>query len=584
MAIPENVIDQIEDRTDIVEVISRYIPLKKTGRSYKALCPFHHEKTPSFVVSPDKKIFHCFGCGVGGNVFSFVMRHENLEFPEVVEMLAKKTGVILPRNIMQQKEDVSSFANQLYKINELACQFFQTCLAGSSAARDYLGSRGIGDETIRRFKIGYAPDAWDGLLAFFKKRGVQEALLEKGGLTIANDRGGYYDRFRHRIIFPIIDLKDRILGFGGRVLDASLPKYINSPETHIYSKGRNLYGLNMSKEEIRKKGYVLVVEGYLDFLIPYQAGIANLIATLGTALTIDQVKLVKRFTNTVIMVYDPDEAGEAASLRNLDIFISEDVNVYVAELPSGYDPDSYIRKFGTEEFTKVIKSSKNLFDYKLDKTSTRFDIKSAHGKARIAAEMLPTISKISNAVLKSNLVKRLAEALSVDEEAIRTELKKIRPDYEERRYTLETKEAKKDSQNAEKIVLSLMLEEERFVRMVKENLSIDEFKDTSVRDIVKAILELYREKKEIRPARLINHLENKEGAAVLISEVAELAETFQDKEKAVTDCIARIKRDNIRDELDRLQAAIKVAHNSKDENKVKQLLVEYDSLVKNTKA
>ncbi|MBI4974715.1 MAG: DNA primase [Candidatus Omnitrophica bacterium] len=583
MAIPEDVIDQIQDRADIVEVISRYIPLKKTGRSYKALCPFHHEKTPSFVVSPDKKIFHCFGCGAGGNVFSFVIRHENLEFPEVIEMLAKKTGVILPRNITRQKEDVSSFASQLYKINELACQFFQTCLAGDDTARDYLNSRGIGDETIKFFKIGYAPNAWEALLSFFKKRGVQEAVLEKAGLAIANDRGGYYDRFRHRVIFPIIDLKERIVGFGGRVLDASLPKYINSPETYIYSKGRNLYGLNFSKEDIKKRGYVLVVEGYLDFIIPYQAGIANLIATLGTALTIDQVKLLKRFTNTVIMVYDPDEAGEAASLRNLDIFISEDVNVYVAELPSGYDPDSYIRKFGAEEFTRVIKSSKNLFDYKLDKTASRFDIKSAHGKARIAAEMLPTIARISNAVLKSNLVKRLAEALSVDEEAIRTELKKVKPDYEARHYIIEPQEGKKDFRSAEKMVLSLMLEEGRFVKMVGENLSIDEFKDSAVRDIAKVIIELYKERKEIRPAKLINHLENKEEAAILISEVAGLAETFQDKEKAVTDCIARIKKDNIRDELDRLQVAIKAAHNSKDENKVKRLLVEYDSLVRNSK-
>ena len=516
MAIPEDVIDQIQERADIVEVISGYIPLKKTGRSYKALCPFHHEKTPSFVVSPDKKIFHCFGCGAGGNVFSFVMRHENLEFPEVVEMLAKKTGVTLPRNITQGKEGVASFANQLYKINELACQFFQTCLAGDNAARDYLCSRGIGDETIKFFKIGYAPNAWEALLSFFKKMGVQEAVLEKAGLAIANDRGGYYDRFRHRVIFPIIDLKDRIVGFGARVLDASLPKYINSPETYIYSKGRNLYGLNFSKEDIKKRGYVLVVEGYLDFIIPYQAGVGNLIATLGTALTIDQVKLLKRFTNTVIMVYDPDEAGEAASLRNLDIFISEDVNVYVAELPSGYDPDSYIRKFGAEEFTRVIKSSKNLFDYKLDKTASRFDIKSAHGKARIAAEMLPTIARISNAVLKSNLVKRLAEALSVDEDAIRTELKKVRPDYDARQYIIEPQEGKKDSRNAEKMILSLMLEEGRFVKMVGENLSIDEFKDSSVRDIVKVILELYKEQKEIRPAKLINHLENKEEAAILI--------------------------------------------------------------------
>lgn len=585
MAIPENVINTIQERTDIVEAISRYIPLKKMGRNYKALCPFHHEKTPSFVVSPDKQIYHCFGCGAGGNVFSFIMRHENLEFPEVVEMLAQASGVTLPRNIPREKQEVASFANQLYKINELACQFFQTSLAHDSAARDYLNSRGIGDETIKFFKIGYAPDAWEAILSFFKKKGVTEAVLEKAGLAISNDKGGYYDRFRHRVIFPIIDLKDRLLGFGGRVLDSkTLPKYINSPETYIYSKGKNLYGLNVSKEHVKKKGYLLVVEGYLDFIIPYQAGINNLIATLGTALTIDQVKLVKRFTNTVIIVYDPDEAGEAASLRNLDIFISEDVNVYVTELPRGYDPDSHIRKFGAEEFTRLIKSSKNLFDYKLDKVASRFDIKSGHGKARIAGEMLPTIARIGNAVLKSDLVKRLAEALSVEEEAIRTELKKVKPAYDERPYLMNSEEDRRESQSAEKMVLSLLLEDGKFINVVKENLSIEEFKNSSVRDIVKAILELYKDQKEIHPAKLISHLENKDEAAILISEVASLAETFTDKERAMADCIARIKRDNNKDELDRLQAAIKVAHDSKDGDKMKRLLVEYDSLVKNSKA
>jgi len=579
MAIPENILEQIQSRSDIVEVISRYIPLQKAGRNYRAPCPFHHEKTPSFIVSPDKQIYHCFGCGAGGNVFSFVMKYENLEFPEAVEMLGEKAGIRIPRSGAQNKE-LTSLAIQLYRINELAVSFFQETLARNQAARDYIASRGISEETVKKFKIGYAPDGWDNILNFFKKKNIDGAILEKAGLTISNEKGGYYDRFRKRVIFPIFDLKDRVLGFGGRVLDSSLPKYMNSPETYIYSKGRHLYGLNFSRDSIKKQGYALIVEGYLDFIIPYQALAKNIIATLGTALTIDQVKLLKRFANTVIMVYDPDEAGEAASLRNMDMFIGEGVNVYIAELPSGFDPDNYIRKFGTDDFIKLTKSSKNLFDYKLSKLAARFDIRSAHGKAAIAGEMLPTISRIENAVLRSNLIKKLAEKLSVDEESIRTELKKVKPDYSVRAYNVTPVEAKKDAKSAEKMVLALLLEGDTFVRRAKGSLSLDEFKDSLVRDVIKAIYDLSGEEKNITAVRLMNHFDNNEDAADLISEVVNLSETLKDKEKILSDCIAKIKKDGIKDRLSMLQDEIKAAHDSNNESLVTKLVGEYSELLK----
>ena len=583
MAIPDNLIDQIQARSDIVEVISRYIPLQKAGRNYRAPCPFHNEKTPSFIVSPDKQIYHCFGCGAGGNVFSFMMKYESLEFPEVVEMLAEKAGIKLPHFKSENKE-LTSLANQLYKINELAVQFFQENLIRSEAAKDYLASRGIGDETVKKFKIGYAPDSWDGMLNFLRGKNVQGVLAEKAGLAIANDRGGHYDRFRKRLIFPIFDLKDRMLGFGGRVLDSSLPKYMNSPETIIYSKGRNLYGLNFTRNDIKKEGYALIVEGYLDFIIPYQAGVRNIVATLGTALTIDQIKLLKRFANTVIMVYDPDEAGEAASLRNMDLFISEGVNVYVAQLPKGFDPDNYIRKFGTEDFIKLTRSSKNLFDYKISKLSLKFDIKSAHGKAAVASEMLPTISRIENAVLRSNLIKKLAEKLSVDEESIRTELKKVKPDYTMRVYSVSPVEAKKDSKSAEKMILALLFESGDFVNKVMENLSLEEFKDSSVRDVVKAVFDIAAREKSVTAVKLMNHFENNEAAATLISEAVHLSETLSNKEKILSDCIMKIKKDNVKDRLGRLQDAIKAAHDSKDDNLTTKLVAEYTELLKGSKA
>lgn len=582
MAIPDNIIDQVRDRTDIVEVISAYIPLKKIGRNYKTTCPFHNEKTPSFIVSPDKQIYHCFGCGAGGNVFSFLMKHENIEFPEAVEMLAGKAGIVLPRASGRRDED--SLASQLYKINELAAQFFQEGLAHSGAAREYLASRGIGEVSVAKFKIGYAPDSWDALINFFKTKGIGPNILEKAGLVVASDKGSHYDRFRKRAIFPIIDLKDRILGFGARVLDATLPKYVNSPETPIYSKGKNLYGLNFSKEQIKKEGHVLVVEGYLDFIIPYQAGVNNIIATLGTALTLDQLKLLKRYSNTVIMVYDPDEAGEAASLRNLDLFISEDMNVYIAELPVGFDPDNYIRKFGTEEFLKLIKASKNLFDYKIDKLSKRFNINAMSGKANIASEMLPTISRINNAVLRSELVKKLAEKLAVDEDSIRTELKKVKPDYSEHRYVITPVEAKKDPRSAEMVILALSFEGGGFIEKIAEALKPEEFRDSAVRDVMNVIFSLHKENKKATPAQLISILGNNNDAANLVSEASAILETMSDRERALTDCVFRIKKDNMKDRLNALQGAIRAAHSQKNEDKVKELVGEYNSLMKDTKA
>lgn len=583
MAIPEKIIDQIQEKADIVEVISRYIPLKKIGRNYKTTCPFHNEKTPSFIVSPDKQIYHCFGCGAGGNVFSFLMKYENLQFPEAVEMLAQKTGIVLPR--AGGRDDSNSLTNQLYKINESAGAFFQNCLSNNRAAKDYLASRGVGDEVIKKFKIGYSPDSWEALLNFFKSKGVGAPILEKAGLVISNDKGGHYDRFRSRIIFPITDLKDRILGFGARVLDASLPKYVNSPESAIYSKGRNLYGLNLSKESIKKEAHLLVVEGYLDFLIPYQAGVKNVIATLGTALTTDQARLIKRFAGTVIMVYDPDEAGEAASLRNLDLLISEDVNVYIAELPQGLDPDSFIRKFGADDFLKLVKASKNIFDYKLDKLKERFDITKTHGKAAIAAEMLPTISRINNAILKSDLVKRLAEKLSVDEESIKVELRKVKADYGERRYAaIPQPETKKESRGAEMMILALLLDSEDYVGRIMNILSPEEFRNTSVREAVSAVFAFHKENLRTNAAQLINHLGSGSEASAMISEAVSMLDIVQDRDKALNDCVVKIKKDNVRERLDSLQDAIKTAHNKKNEDEVRKLVIEYNNLVRINKA
>jgi len=582
VSIPERIIEEIQTKSDIVEVLSRYITLKKIGRNYKTTCPFHNEKTPSFVVSPDKQIFHCFGCGAGGNVFSFVMKYENVQFPEAIELLAEKVGVKLPKLTRAGVDD--SFADKLYAINDLACRFFQDSLNGKPGTKDYLASRGINAASLKDFRIGYAPDSWESLLNFFRSKSVEPKVLEKAGLVIPNDKGGYYDRFRNRAIFPIMDLRGRVLGFGARVLDSSLPKYLNSPETIIYSKGKNLYGLNFSKDHIKKEKFALIVEGYLDFIIPYQTGVKNIIATLGTSLTTDQIKLLKRYTNTVIMVYDPDEAGETASLRNLDLFISEDVNVYIAELSEGLDPDSYIRKFGAEDFLKRVKGAKNIFEYKLDKLKLKFDISSTNGKMAIVAAMLPTISRINNAVFKSELVKKLAERLSVDEEAIRSELKKVKTESYVPKYAPLTAELKKTNRGAELMLLALMLEGGKYIENIKAALKLDELKDTSVRDVVSVVFSLHDTNIEVTAVRLMTELSESPEGVKLVSEAASIVETITDNDKAISDCIAKIKKDNMKDKLNIIQQEIKLAHTRHDEEAVRKLVSAYNDFVKVPKA
>ena len=354
--ISETIINQILDKVNIADIISGYIPLRRAGRNFKANCPFHHEKTPSFMVSPDKQIFHCFGCGAGGNVFGFLMKYERLEFPEAVQLLADKLGIEIPRSSAPPEE--RSEISKIHSANDAAANFYHYTLLKmehGKAACEYLKKRGVTEECIKRLKLGYAPPEWDSLFNHAKRKGLDHKILEKSGLALPGREGGFYDRFRHRIIFPIHNHKGQVIGFGARVLDETLPKYINSPETPVYNKGSHLYGLNLAAEHIKQKDFVIVVEGYLDFLTPFQAGIGNIVASLGTALTQDQVRLLKRFTKNITMVFDADSAGESASLRGLDIAVGEDMNAKVAALPQGYDPDKFTRELGADKFLDITK-------------------------------------------------------------------------------------------------------------------------------------------------------------------------------------------------------------------------------------
>ena len=579
--IPENILDDILARVDIVEIIAGCLPLKRAGRNFKACCPFHHEKTPSFMVSPDRQIYHCFGCGESGNAFKFLMRYERMDFPEAVETLARKVGVILPQD-ENHEHKVSGISTQLYKINELAANYYANNLNSPEGARakDYLLKRGIRPDVSLELKLGFASDKWDGLINYLRAKTISLGLLEKAGLIINKEAGGYYDRFRNRMIFPIFDIKGRILGFGGRVLDNSLPKYLNSPETPVYTKGKNLYGFNLAKESIRENDFVAIVEGYLDFLIPYQEGAKNIVASLGTALTIEQARLLKRYTHNVVMIYDADTAGELATLRSLDIFIEEEMNVKIVSLPKGLDPDLFVRNHGVAAFKDKMANAQNMLDYKLGVLKSRYNVKEIDSLAKVSNLMLETIAKFKNAILKSEYIKKLAEELNIKEEALLEEIKKVKT---EKGFSSPLPASARSAHSVnptEKLLMSLMLEENSLINRIKDSLDPKDFQDERISRIVSIMFDLVGQGKEVAPQILMNHLGDDISELVCESVFLPPSPSEAHKEKVVEDCIQRMKNEKMKLERQKLHEQIKLAQSLGDDERLSRLTEEFHTLIK----
>ena len=433
--IPEDKISEIKNAADIVDIVSESVLLKKAGKNYTGLCPFHSEKTPSFTVSPDKQIFHCFGCSTGGNVFSFLMKQEGLSFPEAARRLAKRYGVDIPNKPLSpaQKRRISEREN-LFDVNRRAGDFYHQALLKSPEgqnARLYLSKRGFSRQTIDAFKIGFALDGWDHLLRFFSNRRISPRLLEKSGLFLPRkNKTGFYDRFRNRIMFPIFDVNAQIIGFGGRVLDDALPKYLNSPETAIYNKRQSLYGIHRAKNACRSSGSVFIVEGYLDLLALHQHGIENAVATLGTALTADHLKLLKRYASQMILVYDSDEAGirsakrcvetfwkEHVDFRREDVFREDKADTRILVLPAGQDPDSYIQENGSDAFLHLASNAAGIITFLMDCAIREHGL-TTEGKIRIVSDLLRPISAVNDPVARAIYIQRLAERVGVSESAV----------------------------------------------------------------------------------------------------------------------------------------------------------------------
>ena len=557
--IPDELVEEIRARSDIVEVISDRVLLKKSGANYKGLCPFHSEKTPSFTVSPAKQIFHCFGCNEGGNVYQFVMKIENLSFPDSVLLLARRYGI----NIVEQKVKGvnSSQKNTLYDVNAMAAEFFQRQLSElpqGKTAREYLRKRGITENIIESFKIGYASPSWDGVHQFLKKKGISADIQNSAGLIKERENGGgYVDRFRERIIFPISDSEGRIVGFGGRVLNDtdSRPKYLNSPETLVYKKGNILYGLHITKDLIRKSKDAFLVEGYFDLITAYQHGIKNVIATSGTALTEDHARLLRRYTETVTLVFDGDEAGRNASNRGGIVLLNGGVKVKVIPLPQGNDPDSFIREKKGDGFFNISKGSKPFMEYIINKESAESDLKSIDGRVKCINAVIPFLSLMNNSVEKSMYISSLAEKTGVSEKAIMDEMSKNK--VKDKAKVKEVLTSTSSSNKAERILVQLMLLDNKNIEKIKKHISVDDFKDNDMAKISSLLFTLSESNDNIAISHIMDKL-SEDKLKKLISEMVFEDIEYQDVDKNISDCIRYIKKNriDIKELVNRLKTAV----------------------------
>jgi DNA primase len=492
--VPEEKIEEIRDRIDIVHLISEYVALRKAGRNFIGLCPFHKEKTPSFSVRPDKQIFYCFGCGVGGNVFSFLMNINGMTFPEAVRYLAGKTGVILPDpQYHPRSAEQATEKEQIYQANKKAAHWFSQNLAAESAksVRSYLEGRGMGQGVIESFQLGYATEGWSGLRNHFEREKVSAEWIEKAGLIIQGKEGTYYDRFRGRLMIPIEDTEGRVIAFGGRVLDQGEPKYLNSPESPVYIKGRHLYGLHKSKEYIRKEGYAILVEGYFDFLSLWSAGIHPVVASLGTALTKEQVDLLRRYTQKVFITFDADTAGQKALIRSLEIFLAADVDAWAVSLPPGCDPDSCVRTYGKEGFLDAINAAQPIETYYLDRVLGQE--KTLVGEKNAVKGAVQLCMSIGDPIARNLFLRRISERFGVDYEILKRQVhneQSLSPSHHKQKPRVNTQlDALRDqADKLELAIIHLIVENPRKVKDLIEYGVLDYFSEGELKAIAGKIV------------------------------------------------------------------------------------------------
>lgn len=562
--IPEPIIERIRESVNIVDVIGRYVTLKKRGRNYLGLCPFHTEKTPSFSVNPEKQIFHCFGCGTGGNVFTFLMRYENLSFVDAVKRLADETGIKIP--VSQEAKKQESENEQLFRANEVAESFYHQQLKHAPATvQEYLQRRGISAETREQFKLGYASGEWEGLLKYLERNGFSLNPYKKLGLLLESEKSGkLFDRFRNRLMFPIHNQSGKVIGFGGRALldEPNSPKYMNSPESPVYQKSRILYGLYFSKEAIRESGAVIFVEGYMDFLQLYQAGIRNVVATSGTALTEEHARLIRRYTNRVYLCYDADTAGINAAVRGGEILFQQLLEVEALILPAGEDPDSFVKANGKEAFLALLKEAKDYLAFRLSILNQKYDLQKAAERSRAVAEALEMLLPMQDAIRSGFYLEKIAEQLQVPPTTLLNEFQRRQKARRQRDQFREQGGEGGDSPAAESaakpplvftgawggekdVILLLISYFKDIHEYVFNHLQEDDFLNPEFRELF-ALIKSRRESGESSGAPNLLHfvLENIPGEAVktlLLRELEQSNREFHKPALYLQDCIKRIK-------------------------------------------
>ena len=588
MQISEEILEKIQSQNDIVDVISERVRLRKSGRNFTGLCPFHNEKTPSFSVSQEKQIYKCCGCGEAGYVISFVMKEKNLPFIEAVKYLANRANIPLEMNNGEKSKSAKK-KDLLYRVNVEAAKFFFSNLMNNQNAKEYFLNRGIKEETIKKFGLGFANDSWNSLMFYLRKKGINDVLLEEAGLISVNkEKGRKYDRFRNRVMFPVFDYQGRVIGFGGRVLDDSKPKYLNSPETLVFQKGTNLYGLNFALKHNMSERYFVIVEGYMDLISLHQYGITNVVASLGTALTINQARLLKRYADKVIISYDADMAGQMATLRGLEILRTAGFDVRVLNIPQGKDPDEYVRSNGKEAFLKLINSAEPLIDYRMKKAEEGIDFKNSQSLILYAKRIMEIISDL-DPVEKDVYIKKASENTGIKEQTLYDILKSKMKGNRENNFRNNKEEDRSKLYvepgflKAERSILKIMLKNKEYLQYIEERISENDFILLEHKEIFTVIMLAKGENINNIDSFIESKLNNTKSIGELVKIREENIFFADDVKVQINDFINEIHSYKLKQRIDQLRKEQKELENQgKIEESIK-LAIELASITKKLK-
>ena len=584
----DEIIDEVRQTNDIVDIISQYVHLKRSGRNFFGLCPFHNEKSPSFSVSPDKQIFHCFGCGVGGNVFTFLTKIEGINFIEAVQTLAERSNIQLPTLENRGDSLKEELKAKVYKVNEFAANYYHENLykPESKIAQEYIKKRKLTNETLKSFQIGFS-GKFNELYNALKKQGFEEREILESGLVNKNDNGKYIDRYRNRLMFPICDVRGRVIAFGGRVLDDSKPKYINSPENVVYSKGRHLFGLNVAKKSDVKK--ILIVEGYMDVISLHQRGVKNVVASLGTAMTQQQGWLLRKSSEQIILSFDSDEAGLSAKMRALDILQNMGCDIRILQMEGAKDPDEYIIKYGNARFQNLVEKALSVIEFKVKILKRNLNLENTNDKIKFLNEIAKLISKVENTMEREVYIEKISQEYDISKEAIYAEVNKLT--YQENRQNtekildkakpvikhqkIEKEEIPENIKRRENTILSILLTGDiNIFNIIKANIKIEDFKDKINSEIAKKLYEEL-EKGNSKINGIIDNMSEEEQNHI----TAIMADDYEidDVEKAIDDIIQSYEKEKLNERkfqiLELLETDIEISEKKELETELSNIII-----------